>query len=84
MNNQFWNQLFTMASSVGQADETKESALARLEEQLETIEVMYRGSFDPADNFEEYVAVALCNAVNKAISQSRQTEERSCGKALAR
>ena len=70
MNNQFWNHIFALASAIEETGESDESSLDQVKGQLETIEVLYQRTFDPADNYQEYVAVSLCNAVNKVLSRN--------------
>lgn len=73
MNNQFWNHIFALSSAIEQTEEKAESSLAQIKGQLETIDVLYQRTFDPADNYQEYVTVALCKAVNKMLSRNSPT-----------
>ncbi|MEA3300561.1 MAG: hypothetical protein U9R22_10095 [Pseudomonadota bacterium] len=64
----FWNQLLarrdTIAALPPGDSETREALMAQL---LAVVEP-YDRHFDPADDFEAYVAVSLCRAIAAALA----------------
>lgn len=72
MNKQFWDQLLVTTSAIEAIADTEVDRLAKVHEQLESIENVYHRTFDPTDAYEEYVAVSLCRAINQALPGSQQ------------
>lgn len=70
MDSQFWNHILTTATAIENISELESENLALLLEHLESIDVLYYRNFDPADTYQEYVAVALCHAVGKVLSKT--------------
>lgn len=73
---QFWNHLLATAELV-ESLHGKESALrdpeqikAIIREQLETISEAFGDGADPVENFEEYVVVKLCQALDAALGST--------------
>ncbi len=67
MNHIIWNQLLSISDKLNESDQSKENTKQMLIAQLESINVTHERSFDPAENFEEYVVVALCQAINNTL-----------------
>ena len=67
MNNIIWNQLLSVSDELNDSTQSKEEKIKLLIAQLESIEITHERSFDPAENFEEYVAVALCQSIKKVL-----------------
>ncbi len=65
----FWNSLLTHADAIADIDPVSADALEQLQAQLVTIDEAFGRSFDPADAFEEYVAVALCRSVQQTLAR---------------
>ena len=69
MNNQFWNNLLSISLSVEEiAKKNNADALTELVAYLETIDITYQRTFDPADAYHEYVAVTLCRVVANTLN----------------
>ncbi|MGJ8694080.1 MAG: hypothetical protein ACSHW0_16550 [Thalassotalea sp.] len=69
MNHILWNQLLSLSDELEQGQQTKAALLKVLISRLEAIEIAHERSFDPAENFEEYVAVGLCQAIKKVLTE---------------
>lgn len=69
MNNVIWNQLLSVTDQLNDPQQTQENKIKLLITQLESIEVAHERSFDPAENFEEYVAVSLCQSIKKTLDK---------------
>ncbi len=69
MNNVIWNQLLSVSDELNDAKQSKEEKIKLLIAQLESIEITHERSFDPAENFEEYVAVALCQSIKNTLER---------------
>ncbi len=67
-NTVFWNQMLMRSDSIVDIDPNAPDALEQVRAQLNTIAEQFDRVFDPADHFEEYVAVALCQALQRAIT----------------
>jgi hypothetical protein len=67
-NNLFWNQMLMRSDSIVDIDPNAPDALEQVRAQLNTIAEQFDRVFDPADQFEEYVAVALCQALQRALT----------------
>lgn len=75
-NTQFWNQLLLRSDAITEIKAGSPEALEETLAQLASITEQYDRVFDPVDAFEEYVAVALCQALQRAMAL--QTTERVC------
>jgi len=64
----FWNQLLARREYIAAIDPSSPQAQAQLEAQLATLAEQYDRAFDPADNFEAYVAIALCKTVAAKVA----------------
>lgn len=64
----FWNQLLMRSDSIVDIDSKASDAVEQVRAQLNTITEQFDRVFDPADQFEEYVAVALCQALQRALT----------------
>lgn len=67
-NNLFWNQMLMRSDSIVDIDPNAPGALEQVRAQLNTITEQFDRVFDPADQFEEYVAIALCQALQRALT----------------
>src|SRR5688572_23295367 len=67
-NTHFWNQLLMRSDSIADIDSQAGDAREQILGQLTAIGEQFDRSFDPADQFEEYVAVALCQALQRALT----------------
>ncbi len=65
--NHFWNQLLTIT------DLPTEIPSTELRAALLGIEEGFSGVFDPADHFQEYVALSLCRYVGQVIEREAST-----------
>jgi hypothetical protein len=72
-NSMFWNQLLMRSDSIGDIDPQAADAGEQVIAQLSTIGEQFDRVFDPADQFEEYVAVALCQALRRALTPKSTT-----------
>lgn len=63
----FWNQLLARRDAIAAIDPDLDGAAELLAEQLATVAEQYDRTFDPADDFAAYVAVALCRTVAAKI-----------------
>lgn len=70
MDAQFWNHLLTTATALETHSEPDDDTLTVLLGHMESIDVLYHRNFDPAEAYKEYVAVALCRAVSKLVSET--------------
>ena len=66
--NLFWNQLLMRSDSITDLDPNAADTVEQVRAQLSTITEQFDRVFDPADQFEEYVAVALCQALQRALT----------------
>lgn len=67
-NTLFWNQMLMRSDSIVDIDSNATDAVEQVRAQLTTITEQFDRVFDPADQFEEYVAVALCQALQRALT----------------
>jgi hypothetical protein len=67
-NTTFWNQLLMRSDSIADIDPAAADAKEQVIAQLATIGEQFDRTFDPADQFEEYVAVTLCQALQRALT----------------
>lgn len=66
--NLFWNQMLMRSDSIMDLDPNAPDSVEQVRAQLSTITEQFDRVFDPADRFEEYVAVALCQALQRALT----------------
>jgi len=67
-NSVFWNQLLMRSDSISEIHSDADGATEQILAQLSTITEQFDRTFDPADQFEEYVAVAFCQALARALT----------------
>lgn len=67
-DNLFWNQMLMRSDSIVDIDPNAPDAMEQVRAQLGTITEQFDRAFDPADQFEEYVTVALCQALQRALT----------------
>lgn len=67
-DNLFWNQLLMRSDNIVDINANAPDAVEQVRAQLNTISEQFDRVFDPADQFEEYVAVALCQALQRALT----------------
>ena len=67
----FWNHLLVRRDAIAAIDPRAADAREQLLAQLSTIDECFQRSFDPADQFEEYVAVSLCQALASALKAQK-------------
>lgn len=75
-NNVFWNQLLMRGDSIAAISPGATDAIEQVLAQLATLTEQFDRAFDPADQFEEYVAVNFCQALQRALTP--QPTERIC------
>lgn len=68
MNNIFWNQLLSLTEELNSSVNAKEANINALITQLESICICHERSFEPADEFEEYVTLSLCKAIADTLN----------------
>ncbi|AMO69150.1 hypothetical protein DOK_06874 [gamma proteobacterium BDW918] len=61
----FWNNAVELIDSLAGIDAGKREVC--LDEVLNTFTEMYRGRFDPSEDFEEYVLVTLVDRFSRAL-----------------
>lgn len=69
MNKAFWDHLLATATAIEECAGTEDRQLPEVREKLESIDLVYHRAFDPADSYEEYVAITLCRAVGQVLSK---------------
>ena len=62
---QLWLRLLDLADSVKQATAGENAAVQDIIAELNTLAEVYDRQFDPADDFKEYVAIALVKSIAK-------------------
>ena len=67
-DNLFWNQMLMRSDSIVDIDPNAPDAMEQVRAQLGTITEQFDRAFDPADQFEEYVTIALCQALQRALT----------------
>lgn len=73
---QFWNHLLATAElmeslpSKEAVGRDPEQIRAQIREQLETISEAFGDGADPVENFEEYVVIKFCQALDAALGHS--------------
>ena len=67
-NTLFWNQLLLRSDAISDINPQAADAPEQLLAQLGTICEQFDRAFDPADAFEPYVAVTLCQALRRALT----------------
>ena len=59
----FWNRVLTISEALESPDASTDS----LRQQLLALEEGFRDAFDPADDFQAYVTVALCRSIRRNL-----------------
>ena len=67
-DSEFWNQLLVRREFIAAIDPASPQAHTQLEAQLATLAEQYDRAFDPADNFEAYVAISLCKTLASKVA----------------
>jgi len=67
----FWNQLLARRDAIAALPACDSDIRAVLADQLMAVVEPYDRHFDPADDFEAYVAVSLCRAIATALGGGR-------------
>lgn len=67
----FWSHLLSCSDVIATLDGETDDALDSLQTQLETLVELYRKEFDPAEEFEAYVALTLCQSITQVLSRVR-------------
>ena len=65
---EFWNQLLVRHEAMAAIDPASPQAQSQLEAQLATLAEQYDRVFDPAEDFEAYVAVSLCKTLASKVA----------------
>lgn len=66
-NHEFWLDILSYIDRIESIEQSDENAIAQLKSLLDTLDVSYDRCFNPADNFEAYLLVRLCSAINSHI-----------------
>lgn len=67
----FWNHLLVRRDAIAAIDPGAAGAREQLLAQLSAIDECFQRCFDPADHFEEYVTVSLCQALATALNTGK-------------
>ena len=59
----FWNRVLTISEAL----EARNASAEALREHLLALEEGFRDAFDPADDFQAYVTVALCRSIRRNL-----------------
>jgi len=63
INAVFWNRVLTVSEALEGAESSSDS----LRQHLLALEEGFRDAFDPADDFQAYVTVALCRSIRRKL-----------------
>ena len=69
MNHILWDQLLSLSDDITNPKQSKDELRKLIITRLTAIDIAHERAFDPADHFEEYVAVSLCQAIKKVLSE---------------
>lgn len=69
MNHILWDQLLSLSDDITNPKQSKDELQKLLMTRLEAIDIAHERTFDPAENFEEYVAVGLCQAIKQVLDK---------------
>ena len=69
MNHILWDQLLSLSDDITNPKQSKDELRKLIITRLTAIGIAHERAFDPADHFEEYVAVSLCQAIKKVLSE---------------
>ncbi|GAA6206087.1 MULTISPECIES: hypothetical protein [Thalassotalea] len=72
MQNNFWSYLLETTEFIESSDQ--KISLVQLEARLKNIGFLYEKTFDPADDFEAYVALKLINTISQTIQNNTVAE----------
>ena len=64
-----WEQLLSLSDDLINPKQSQEELLKLLITRLSAIDIAHERAFDPAENFEEYVAVGLCQAIKQVLDK---------------
>lgn len=67
----FWNHLLLRRDVITAIDPRAADAREQLLAQLSAIDECFQRCFDPAEHFEEYVTVSLCQALAAALNAEK-------------
>ena len=67
-NKAFWDCLLSTIEAVENLDGSDQARRRELITLLDGLVLANKQAFDPIDNYEEYVALALCRAIRYAMS----------------
>ncbi|GAA5139694.1 hypothetical protein [Thalassotalea piscium] len=71
MNNIFWNQLLSLSDELDSSNSAlQEENIASLIHHLESLCIAHERSFEPADEFEEYVVLSLCRSIANKLKNT--------------
>jgi hypothetical protein len=68
MQSNFWNYLFETIEIIEAMDEN--NIVDQVATRLETITFLYERKFDPANSFEEYVALKFIETISQVIKKT--------------
>lgn len=71
-NADFWNHVLSRRDVIAAINPRAADAREQVLAQLSTIDECFERSFDPADQFEEYVTLSLCQALAAALKNPRK------------
>lgn len=66
----FWNHLLACSEAIASIDCQGGEALSSLQAHMDTLVECYGKEFDPAEEFEAYVAFALCQSIARILFQA--------------
>lgn len=68
-NPDLWHQLFLRCEAISAIDPSAADAREQLLGHLTAVSTAFGQTFDPADHFEQYTAVALCQAIERVLGR---------------
>lgn len=71
MHHNFWNYLFETIELIEGMDNGNPNIIEQVSTRLEAIELLFARQFDPADSYQEYIAVKLIHTIAKAIKKQK-------------
>ena len=69
MSKIFWNQVYSLTEQLTANVNTDHDQIQTIISQLESICIAHERSFEPADEFEEYVTLSLCRAIADTLKK---------------
>ena len=67
MNHIIWDQLLSISHRLNDSTLSKTENINVLLAQLASINITHERSFEPAEHFEEYVVLSLCQAIHDTL-----------------